>query len=640
LTHPRRSLVVRLLGLLAVAACVASAPALRPSPGASAADRPRAERPVYKVGDKWIRTDGIYVLVRADKDTYVFSAGGGKEVHLGKDLGLSRIVLEGRTELDLEPPVNLKWPLEVGKWGVTRMSLRSAPPRPFVNFTGTITVMWQVDAHEDVATAAGTFRAFRITHKFETVQGSSSGSGQQFGQALLWYAPDVQRFVKAQGNLNGLNWDLNRATTPPPPPVIAAPPPQPPQPAEPPRPPAEPQRPPAEPPRREPAPPPAPAPRAEPPKGDTEAPRIAIDQPPPDVKITDEKILVTGLVTDNVEVVRIRVLVNGAEAPSLLDAGVVGRGVPVGVLAELKPGPNVIEVVATNKAGNVSRVTRNVTRVAGAAAAVPVPMAGSGPKIATRWAIVIGVGDYDNKSVPKLRFAHSDADAMYRLLTTRAGYARENVLLLTDKAPEKPTLSNLRLALGDFLPRKTTRDDLVLIYYAGYGAPDADAASALYLLPRNVQLDSLRSTAFAMDELPGMLARVPAERVVLLLDTSYNGAAGGRTLEPPNTKPRKFGDQFLERITRTRGRLIITASRPNEVALELPDLGHGLFTYYLLEGLAGKADSNGDGEVTVAELYPYLEDQVDRRARAAGGRQRPLMKGEIEGTLSLSRVGR
>ena len=64
---------------------------------------------------------------------------------------------------------------------------------------------------------------------------------------------------------------------------------------------------------------------------------------------------------------------------------------------------------------------------------------------------------------------------MYRLLTTRGGYERENVLLLTDKAPEKPTLENIRLALGDFLPRKTSRDDMVLIYYAGYGAADVDA---------------------------------------------------------------------------------------------------------------------------------------------------------------------
>jgi uncharacterized caspase-like protein len=630
-TRSRPLLAVRLLGLAAFAICATTASAPRLVPVAAAADKPRAERPVYQVGDKWIRTDGIYVLVRIEKDIYIFSAGGGKEFHLSKDLGITKIILDGRPELDLEPATRLSWPLEVGKWGVTRGLWRSPPPRPLTSFTGNVSTTWQVDAYEDVGTPAGTFHAFRITYRVETISSSFGGSGQQFGEALMWYAPDAQRFVKAQGNLKGLNWELNRTTTPAPPPVVASPAPQP----------AEPPRPPAEPPRREPT-PPAPAPRSEPPKGDTEAPKIAINQPAADASVADEKILVTGLVTDNVEVVRVQVLVNGVEAPSLLDVGVVGRGVPVGVLAELKPGPNVIEVVATDKAGNVARAARNVTR--GTGASVPTPVAG--PRIANRWAVVIGVGDYDNKSVPKLRFAESDADAMYRLLTTRAGYARENVLLLTDKAPEKPTLQNIRLALGDFLARKTTRDDMVLIYYAGLGAPEVDASSketdgqAKYLIPRNVQPESLRRTAFAMEEMQGLVARIPAERVVLLLDTSYSGAAGGRTFVPPNARPRSLSDQFLERLAKSRGRLVITASGANEVALEPADLGHGLFTYYLLEGLSGKADRNGDGIVTVSELYPYLEDQVDRKSRAAGGRQRPVMKGEIEGTLPLSRPGR
>src|SRR4029453_13190373 len=123
------------VGRAMVALCVPPPSASRLVPSASAADKPRADRPVYRVGDKWIRTDGIYVLVRIDKDMYVFSAGGGKEFHLSKNLGITKITIEGRTELDLEPSPNLSWPLEVGKWGVTRGLWRSAPPRPLSNFT-------------------------------------------------------------------------------------------------------------------------------------------------------------------------------------------------------------------------------------------------------------------------------------------------------------------------------------------------------------------------------------------------------------------------------------------------------------------------------------------------------------------------
>ena len=120
-----------------LAICVLTASALRLVVAASAADKPRAERPVYRVGDKWIRTDGIYVLVRIDKDVYVFSAGGGKEFHLTKDLGITKIILDGRTELDLEPPPQLRWPLAVGKWGVTRGLWRSPTPQPLANLRAT-----------------------------------------------------------------------------------------------------------------------------------------------------------------------------------------------------------------------------------------------------------------------------------------------------------------------------------------------------------------------------------------------------------------------------------------------------------------------------------------------------------------------
>ena len=143
-----------------------------------------------------------------------------------------------------------------------------------------------------------------------------------------------------------------------------------------------------------------------------------------------------------------------------------------------------------------------------------------------------------------------------------------------------------------------------------------------------------------MDEIQRIFARIASERVVMLLDTCYSGTVGGRTFTRQQTRSANLSDQFLERLTRSRGRVVITASGPNEVALELPALGHGIFTYYLLEGLSGKADRNGDGIVTVSELYEYVEDQVDRRARAAGGRQRPMMKGEIEGTLPLVQAPR
>jgi uncharacterized caspase-like protein len=72
--------------------------------------------------------------------------------------------------------------------------------------------------------------------------------------------------------------------------------------------------------------------------------------------------------------------------------------------------------------------------------------------------------------------------------------------------------------------------------------------------------------------------------------------------------------------------------------VELPELGHGIFTYYLTEGLRGAGDLNRDGIVSLQELYEYVEAQVVRKSRAVGGKQHPLLKGEQEGILPLTRV--
>jgi uncharacterized caspase-like protein len=99
-------------------------------------------------------------------------------------------------------------------------------------------------------------------------------------------------------------------------------------------------------------------------------------------------------------------------------------------------------------------------------------------------------------------------------------------------------------------------------------------------------------------------------------------------------------DIFLERLTRSKGRAIVTASRPSELSVELPELGHGIFTYYLVRGLQGYADLNRDGIVSLQELYEYLTQEVSRKSRAVGGNQHPMMKGELEGALPLTKAGK
>src|SRR6185436_18685305 len=59
-------------------------------PSATLGQKPRAERPTYSVGDRWIRSDGIFDLIRIENGIYVFAADDGREIHLNKDLLIVR----------------------------------------------------------------------------------------------------------------------------------------------------------------------------------------------------------------------------------------------------------------------------------------------------------------------------------------------------------------------------------------------------------------------------------------------------------------------------------------------------------------------------------------------------------------------
>lgn len=121
-------------------------------------------------------------------------------------------------------------------------------------------------------------------------------------------------------------------------------------------------------------------------------------------------------------------------------------------------------------------------------------------------------------------------------------------------------------------------------------------------------------TTFALNFLP-----VPSEKHPAYLNWDDLGAKSSLLLIMV----------FLE------GRIIITASSASEVSKESDDLKHGYFTYYLLKGLKGAADVDGDGFIDVNEISSYLNREVPE---AIGQRQHPVKKGETEGQVVIGRV--
>ncbi|MEX0602184.1 MAG: caspase family protein, partial [Bacteroidota bacterium] len=95
-------------------------------------------------------------------------------------------------------------------------------------------------------------------------------------------------------------------------------------------------------------------------------------------------------------------------------------------------------------------------------------------------------------------------------------------------------------------------------------------------------------------------------------------------------------NQYLTDLSRSKeGVVVFTASAAGEVSQEYPELGHGVFTYYLLEGVRGAADFNNDYTVTINELMQYVEEQVKRKTRGSQNPTRSQTSYDKDLTISL-----
>lgn len=239
-----------------------------------------------------------------------------------------------------------------------------------------------------------------------------------------------------------------------------------------------------------------------------------------------------------------------------------------------------------------------------------------------KYALVVGIDEYDNKAqgISSLRYAVGDARAVYQALVDprRGGFRPENVTLLTDDSPEKPT----NITIGKALNRLVTSSkegDLVLVFFSGHGYEDQGRA---YLLPANADLDALDQSAIERDAFVRQIDRLAAKKVIVVLDACHSGGVnrGGKGAG----KDAALSAKYYENFTGSQGRAFIASSGGGELSWEDEDRGHGVFTSSLVDALSGKADTQPkDGVISLNELRSYVETEVSDWAGRRGKSQHP-----------------
>ncbi len=355
-------------------------------------------------------------------------------------------------------------------------------------------------------------------------------------------------------------------------------------------------------------------------------PVIAIASPAETQQVTTERVQVLGATASDSGVARIEFRVNGQLVKQHDKRGATRvSNVDFAEPLVLREGKNEITVTVIDMENQATTRALTVTRTQDTRLLDP-------GKI---WAAVIGISQY--KTVNSLQYADQDALSFSDYLLNQLGVPKDNVFLLTN---QQATLVNVRRTLGTELKRKASPRDTVLIYFAGHGAPETDATSPdndgleKYLVVYDSDPDDLYTTGLPMREVEIIFERLAAERVVFIADTCFSGATTGRTFSTGGRRA-VVSEAFLTRLSHVKGRVVLAASRANEVSAERPDMQHGVFTYYLLEGLRGKADLDGDNMITIDELYNYVSQKVPA---ATAQNQHPVKKGEVDGQLVVGQV--
>lgn len=221
------------------------------------------------------------------------------------------------------------------------------------------------------------------------------------------------------------------------------------------------------------------------------------------------------------------------------------------------------------------------------------------------WAIVIGIDDY--AKWPKLEYASHDAQAIADTLTGQFGFPASQVMTLKN---QQATRNNILAAFHDRLAdERTGKNDRVFVFFAGHGATRrlASGRDLGYIIPVDSDPNEFASDAIAMTDIQNIAESLQAKHVMFVMDACYSGLG--------LTRGGGSSSAFLRENARRSARQMLTAGGADQQVADSGPNGHSVFTWVLLQALAGKGDLNGDGLITGTELAAYVAPAVSAVSR-------------------------
>ena len=241
-------------------------------------------------------------------------------------------------------------------------------------------------------------------------------------------------------------------------------------------------------------------------------------------------------------------------------------------------------------------------------------------------AIIIGVEKYEYLANLDAAFANRDANAFREYAIRALGVDPSNINLLIDKDANRPKI--LR-ALKLWLPKIGGEDRDIYLFFAGHGLASDDGKN-LYILPQDGDANLLEDTAFMRSEIVKLLQKTNPKSVTMFFDTCYSGQTRNEETLLASLRPVRI---VADEQDMPNNFTVFTASANDQTSGSINEAKHGMFSYYLMKGLEGKADENKDKKITNGELIAYLKNNVSKEAFTQNREQDPMLSGDPDQVL-------
>ena len=230
------------------------------------------------------------------------------------------------------------------------------------------------------------------------------------------------------------------------------------------------------------------------------------------------------------------------------------------------------------------------------------------------YALVVGIEDY--RSLTPTPGARTDAERFATMLEETLGVPQNNIHLLTDADATRGDI----FAKLSWLQNNVPSDGRIFFFFSGHGSPDVETGAS-YLLPYEGRPETLEHTGLSIDAVLSGLEESPARDILAFVDSCFSGS-GDRSSLPEGTRP-----LVPVQETPAEARVaLFSSSAASEISGNAADADEGLFTHHILRAIGeGRADIDGDGQISLAELEQYVAPRVSREAQRANRDQNPTL---------------